>query len=378
MPKVSIILPVYNRERYLSAAIKSVLQQTYQNWELLISDNCSEDTSADIASKYAKDDKRILFWRNEENIGLFRNYNKCIEKSSGEYIELFGADDIFEPACLERLVHVLDHNPDVSLATAARKLIDGNGQYLGTVRPYTANKFFSAQELIQSTIHSLSNWIVSPVMFRAKNKGGGFKLNLKLSADLEYWLNILQGGKVFYLDEVLSNYRVHPGSETSKIFTDFSFILDVLRLADLHVEHLVDTNGVDKAFRSLVMERLLTLTTYTTQELNITYDTVLSPLSQPSNEGDEEFKESLRDIHDYRRIACIALLHGIDPEQELQKLKNEKKDLLVQLEKARQENELLSQTLDERERKIHSYLNSHSWKVTAPLRKVTEKLFKSN
>src|SRR5271163_4094676 len=100
MSKVSILLPTFNRESYLVAAIDSVLSQTHQDWELLISDNCSNDNTFAIASKYADQDKRIICWKNETNIGALPNYNKCIEKTSGDYIELFGTDDIFEPTCI--------------------------------------------------------------------------------------------------------------------------------------------------------------------------------------------------------------------------------------------------------------------------------------
>ena len=88
MSKVSILLPAYNRQHYLPLAIESIISQTYQNWELLISDNCSQDNTLAIASQYAALDNRIVCLKSETNIGPVSNYNKCLEKSSGDYIEL--------------------------------------------------------------------------------------------------------------------------------------------------------------------------------------------------------------------------------------------------------------------------------------------------
>src|ERR1700721_1865208 len=108
LPKVSILFPTYNREPYLVQAIESVIRQTYENWELLISDNCSSDNTPEILQEYAKKDSRILYWQNEKNIGPGPNYNKCIARASGDYIELFGADDFFEPDCLAKFVSILN------------------------------------------------------------------------------------------------------------------------------------------------------------------------------------------------------------------------------------------------------------------------------
>jgi glycosyltransferase involved in cell wall biosynthesis len=377
VPKVSIILPVYNREKYLEGAIQSVLAQTYKNWELLISDNCSQDRSAAIAEKYAQQDERIIFWQNGQNIGLFQNYNKCIEQSTGDYIELFGADDILEEKCLERLVEILEANPQVALVTAARKLIDQEGQCIGIVNPHTGDKEFNLEQIMENTISNLNNWIVAPVMFRSKYKGTGFNLHLKLSADLEYWLNILAGGNLLYIDEALFQYRVHPGSETSKIFKDFSYVLDVLRLADKFAKHVIKGNAVSEQFRNLVMERLSNLTNYAVRQLNINYDSVLLPYSgehpQESNSNcnaDLNLEEYSREIHDYKRIACMSLLQSIDPGQEHQRLKDEREQLLQQLAQSQRDNIALRNYIEEQGKEISSLLNSQSWKITAPLRRI--------
>ena len=93
MPTVSICLPVYNGERFLREAIESVLAQTYEDYELLISDDLSQDSSLEIAHSYAKRDTRIIVSSNPKNLGLFANYNACQKLASGKYIKPFAQDD---------------------------------------------------------------------------------------------------------------------------------------------------------------------------------------------------------------------------------------------------------------------------------------------
>ncbi len=96
-PQVSVCLPVFNGERFLSAAIESTLAQSEPHFELLISDDASTDASWQIIQEYARSERRIKCWQNQSNLGLFKNYNVCMEQASGEYIKLFAQDDLLEP-----------------------------------------------------------------------------------------------------------------------------------------------------------------------------------------------------------------------------------------------------------------------------------------
>jgi glycosyltransferase involved in cell wall biosynthesis len=120
-PKVSVCLPVFNGARYLEAAIESVLSQTHENWELLIADDVSTDESSAIIGKYAKQEPRIVSWRNERNKGVCANYNDCITRAGGALIKFVAQDDILEPNAIERMVAVLSENPTVSLVSCAKR-----------------------------------------------------------------------------------------------------------------------------------------------------------------------------------------------------------------------------------------------------------------
>lgn len=111
-PRVSIGLPVYNGERYLTRALDSLLGQTYNNFELVISDNCSEDATESICRRYAAQDSRIVYIRQEANTGSCANFNFVFTQSQGEYFKWAAYDDVCEPEYLEHCVRALETHPE--------------------------------------------------------------------------------------------------------------------------------------------------------------------------------------------------------------------------------------------------------------------------
>ena len=130
-PRVSIGMPVFNGEKYLKQAIDSILEQTYQDFELIISDNASTDKTQQICLEYAKKDNRINYHRNTRNIGAPKNYNHVFWLSSGEYFKWTAHDDILITDYLEKCVRVLDNDPSVVLCHSLVNKIDENGTIVG-------------------------------------------------------------------------------------------------------------------------------------------------------------------------------------------------------------------------------------------------------
>ncbi len=130
-PKVSIGLPVYNGEKYLEEALDSILAQTFQDFELIISDNASTDRTQEICLKYAENDQRIRYSRNAKNLGAAPNHNLVFQLAKGEYFKWAGYDDKIAPEFLSKCVEVLDKNSDAVLCMPQTSLIDEHGQYLG-------------------------------------------------------------------------------------------------------------------------------------------------------------------------------------------------------------------------------------------------------
>ena len=128
--RVSIGLPVYNGDNFIEETLDSILSQTYEDFELIISDNASTDKTEIICNLYAGKDKRIRYFRNEKNLGGSRNYNKVFELSNSEYFKWAAHDDIISPTYLERCVEVLDQDPSIILCYSKMQYIDEKGKYL--------------------------------------------------------------------------------------------------------------------------------------------------------------------------------------------------------------------------------------------------------
>jgi glycosyltransferase involved in cell wall biosynthesis len=133
--RVSIGLPVYNGENFVGKAIESLLAQTFDDFELLISDNASTDKTEEICRAFAAQDRRIRYTRNLENIGLVRNYNQVFTLSSGEYFKWADHDDMCQPDFLMRCVDALDENASVVLAYARALTIDTTGRPIKEWKP---------------------------------------------------------------------------------------------------------------------------------------------------------------------------------------------------------------------------------------------------
>jgi glycosyltransferase involved in cell wall biosynthesis len=127
-PLVTIGLPCYNSERYISQAIESLLAQTYTHFKLIISDNASTDSTAAICQRYASADARVQYTRNPVNIGLTRNFNRVFDLSSTKYFKWATADDFSGPDMLADAVAVLESDPKIALCYPRTVLVDAEGQ----------------------------------------------------------------------------------------------------------------------------------------------------------------------------------------------------------------------------------------------------------
>ncbi|HXG88148.1 MAG TPA: glycosyltransferase family 2 protein [Vicinamibacterales bacterium] len=120
-PAVSVLMTSYNRERYIAAAIESVLSQRFPDFELVITDNCSTDGTLAIAQRYAAIDPRIRLTVNERNLGQFGNRNRAASLARGRYLKYHDSDDLMYPHCLEMMVPLLEQHPAAGFALSAAR-----------------------------------------------------------------------------------------------------------------------------------------------------------------------------------------------------------------------------------------------------------------
>lgn len=133
-PRVSIGLPVYNGERYLKKTVESLLDQTFSNFELIISDNASTDSTEDISRDFVSRDSRVRYFRSSANRGAAWNFNNAFKKARAEYFKWAAHDDLHHPRFLETCIDVLDREQSVVLCFTRTDFIDDEGQDLGEYR----------------------------------------------------------------------------------------------------------------------------------------------------------------------------------------------------------------------------------------------------
>jgi glycosyltransferase involved in cell wall biosynthesis len=127
VPRLSVGLPVYNGEKYLAESLDALLGQTYEDFELIISDNASTDGTAGISQSYVQQDPRVRYYRQPRNVGLAPNHNFVVEQARGELFKWASNDDLYARDLLERCVDALDKQPEVVLAHAWTAKIDSSG-----------------------------------------------------------------------------------------------------------------------------------------------------------------------------------------------------------------------------------------------------------
>lgn len=133
-PRLTLGLPTYNGERYLAAAVDSLLAQTFTDFELLISDNGSTDGTQAIGEAYARADSRVRYVRHPRNLGSTFNHNFVILEARGEFFKWVSDDDLYSPDLLQRCMDALDARPEAVLAHAWTAFIDESGQVIERVR----------------------------------------------------------------------------------------------------------------------------------------------------------------------------------------------------------------------------------------------------
>lgn len=210
MPQVSIILPVYNSERYLYRTISSILQQSMQDFELIAIDDCSTDNSAQLLLSYAKDDSRIHVITNSKNIGVAEVRNKGIALAQGQYICFIDSDDTWQNDKLEQqLAFMRQNNSDFSCTAYA--MIDDEGHFI--INRMIAKQQILLEDLLKENYICCSTAMIKTEVIKQHKMNGNYA-----HEDYVFWLALLQNGaKGMVLDEVLTRYRlVQTGRSANK------------------------------------------------------------------------------------------------------------------------------------------------------------------
>jgi glycosyltransferase involved in cell wall biosynthesis len=211
MPSVSVCIPTYNYARFLGQAIESVLEQTFEDFELIVSDNASTDDTQDVIASH--DDTRLRSFRNERNLGLFGNFSRCLELSRTDLVKFVCSDDWLDSRYLERALPVMEAHPEVALLTTAGWVVDEDGQTFGlATAEFADGPVIPAHEALDVQARHL-NLIGMPtsVLLRrsAAIAAGGFDPRFTPASDVHLWLKLLDSHDLGWLSDPLCYLRVH-------------------------------------------------------------------------------------------------------------------------------------------------------------------------
>jgi glycosyltransferase involved in cell wall biosynthesis len=228
-PKVSVCIPAYNSEGWTSKTMRSVLDQTYEDFELIVVDDASKDGTLDEIRAF--DDPRIRLYTNPRNLGHTGNWNRTLNLARGPFIKFLNCDDILYPDCLQAMVDLLDSNPSVGLAFSRRDIEltdpgdpyavrlkakhDRGDRHLGDLDEVNPGRLVFTRWVRDGLA---GNWVGEPtnVMMRRSclREIGTFSFHIYQRADMDLWLRAMYFCDVGFVDRPLAKYVVRSGSLT--------------------------------------------------------------------------------------------------------------------------------------------------------------------
>ncbi|MBU3019374.1 glycosyltransferase family 2 protein [Paraglaciecola agarilytica] len=205
---VTVLIPTFNSEKFISAALDSIILQTYRPLEVIILDDASSDKTVDIIKDYQKENEFIKLYENEFNLGIIPSRNRLFELPNSDFLAVMDADDICHPERIEKQVMFLIQNPDISVVGSWYQFF---GEKKGVVRLPTDD--YS----IKSTLF-ISNALCNPATLIRHSFLKKFKLRCNIeyagAADYLFWIDCAQYGKLANIPQVLLDYRVHQKQES--------------------------------------------------------------------------------------------------------------------------------------------------------------------
>jgi glycosyltransferase involved in cell wall biosynthesis len=226
--KVSVIIPIYNRADLLPRAMSSVLNQTFQDFELIIVDDGSTDNTKQVVEEFQKKDKRIKYIWQENSGGPAKPRNIGIKDSQGEYIAFLDSDDDWLPEKLEKQLEIFEKNRQTNLGfVGCNALIVKEDK----IQEYKTPKY---KNILPKILEGCFIWSCSSVIIKklVLDKVGFFDENLKIGDDWDMWIRIIINGYSFdFVDEPLFKYYIHSGNISAlknikKIAVDYNFLLE--------------------------------------------------------------------------------------------------------------------------------------------------------
>ena len=381
-PKVSVLIPAYNHAKYIQETIDSVLGQSFGDFELLISDDCSTDNTVDIIKSYS--DNRIISVFFKENKGTVRSLNHLLSLAKGEYIAVLGSDDVWEKDKLEKQLEVLEKDKSIAVCFSKATIVDRNSNQI-VDKAVFSDEIFEFENCGRA--HMLRNLFISgnrlchsSAMIRTSvhKQVGEYNVAYRQLHDFDLWIRILLNYKIHVIEESLVKYRyVENSGNVSQSTTknDFRLWNEAEAIITFLFENISDEDfieGFSEYFTGeniqnspqIVCEKFFILEKIKLWAKNNTSLAIGYLLKHLNDEVllcfEKDYGMSLNDIYDY--TATFKATYYAEKFSEFNRLTEEYGIL-------RKHCSALEQQINE----IHS---SSSWRITKPLRTIGEKIRK--
>ncbi|MDF1594188.1 MAG: glycosyltransferase [Desulfobacterales bacterium] len=250
-PLVSICIPVYNGESFLEECLESILKQSFRNFEVIVVDDQSSDASFEIAQRFRDRGDRIHVVRNEVNLGLVENWNRCLELSRGEWIKYVFQDDMIDPDCLEKMIKAAEFSNGMivsrrrivfnTVSQEVKKIYDDFSGNKSIDAIFPGRTHIAPNDLCYAVFNKPGcNFIGEPtaVMIHRDvfRKFGRFNPKFIQLCDLELLLRIGCNLGFHYVPETLATFRVHPESTSMTNRNEQKFRMEICDLLQLYLE----------------------------------------------------------------------------------------------------------------------------------------------
>ena len=213
-PLVSICIPTYNNARFLRESLESIVNQTYSNKEIIISDNASTDDTKEIVYEYVKK-YGVRYYRNAKTVDAFDNFNRCINLAQGEFVAIYHSDDIYEVNIAEKEVNFLQSYPSAGAVFTLGSSINEKGEAIATFnlpKKLKGIDIYTFEDIYITLLKNGNTFLLSPSCMVRKDihEEVGFYDVKKFGrpADLAMYLKILERFPIGIIDEILFKYRI--------------------------------------------------------------------------------------------------------------------------------------------------------------------------